>query len=580
MAINLGSAYGKVAIDSSGVKKGVDDGIQKLQQLQKAGELIGGALQKVGAGLTLGVTVPVVAFFKASIDSAMESQNRLTELNAVIKSTGGAAGVTADQVTKMAAELQKVTKFADDDIIKGQSMLLTFTKIGKDVFPQATEAMLNMAEKFGSIDEASVQLGKALNDPVQGVSALRRVGVMLSDQQEQQIKDFMAVNDIASAQKVILGELETEFGGLARAAGQTASGKMAQLKNSFDDLKESVGNELLPVLVPLVQGLTKLVEIFSALPAPVKDVIIVLMLMAATLGPILAVIGTIVNAVTGISAFVTGLSGLGISLAGVSTAFSGMGVAGATAFAAIGAAALPILVIIAALIFMAGVFAFAWSKNLLGIRDIWNTSVKFWTNIYKAFIAFVHGDTEGAVAYLKQAWQTLVDHITNVFGKLSGWHDAWTSFLNWVQNAVSGIISYLSNAFAKVDWSQVGRYVLFGIANGMLFGLPSLLLIAQRIATSLLSQIKASLGIRSPSKAFEQLGLLSGQGFQVGLARAMNPNDIARTMARPVSQMSNSQQQNITMNFAGGLSMQQVQGMIAANNELLLGQLNRALGGV
>jgi len=185
--------------------------------------------------------------------------------------TAPAARITKDEVVKLAEALQKTTKFSDEAIITGQSMLLTFTNIGKDVFPDATEAMLNMAEKFGGMDAASIQLGKALNDPIGGVAALRRVGVQLTDAQEKQIKAMVKSGNIMGAQKIILGELKTEFGGLAVAAGATTEGAMIRLNNAFDDVKETVGNALLPllndlvtnVLLPLVPQAQALAEIFG-----------------------------------------------------------------------------------------------------------------------------------------------------------------------------------------------------------------------------------------------------------------------------------------------------------------------------
>jgi hypothetical protein len=118
-------------------------------------------------------------------------------------------------------------------------------------------SMLDLAEKFGGIENASIMLGKALQDPVVGVTALRRRGVMLSDAQEQQVKDFMAVNDIASAQAVILKEVETEFGGLALAMGQTTQGAMIRLKNAFGEFKETLGRGLLPVFQRFVDLVTR-----------------------------------------------------------------------------------------------------------------------------------------------------------------------------------------------------------------------------------------------------------------------------------------------------------------------------------
>ena len=128
--------------------------------------------------------------------------------------------------------------------------MLTFTKVGKDVFPDAIETVLNMSEAMGQdLQQGVIQVGKALNDPILGVTALRRVGVQLSKQQEQQVKDFVAVGDVASAQKIILGELETQFGGVAKAAGQTLGGSLDQMSNAVGDAGEALGQVLSPAIV-------------------------------------------------------------------------------------------------------------------------------------------------------------------------------------------------------------------------------------------------------------------------------------------------------------------------------------------
>lgn len=239
---DLSTAKGKA-------KKGVDE--------------INSVFSKIGLGtLVAGASIAgLTKFMGDAVGMAREAEKIQADLNATLASTKGIAGVTADEINEMARALSQVTTFEDDAIVKGQAMLLTFTNIGKDVFPMATETMLNMAEKFGSLDAAAVQLGKALNDPIQGVTALRRVGVQLSDAQEQQIKDFMAVGDIASAQKVILGELETEFGGLAKAIGETSEGKLKILQNNLGNTQEAIGAGLLPTI-------DKLTESFAGLLSP------------------------------------------------------------------------------------------------------------------------------------------------------------------------------------------------------------------------------------------------------------------------------------------------------------------------
>lgn len=242
MATEVASIYAKIGADTSGLEKGLG---QAKSGMAGLGKTIAGIATAIAGAF---VVKAVFNFGKEVVAEAMDAEDKLTELNAVIASTKGVSGMTSDAVLDIADSLSKLTPFEDDAIVAGESMLLTFTNIGKDVFPQATEAMLNMAQKFGGIDAASIQLGKALNDPIGGVTALRRVGVMLTDDQEKQIKSFMAVNDIASAQAVILGELDTEFGGLAKAMGQTTLGKITRFKNAFGNLKETLGTALLPTI--------------------------------------------------------------------------------------------------------------------------------------------------------------------------------------------------------------------------------------------------------------------------------------------------------------------------------------------
>lgn len=226
-------------------------------------------LGKVDKGLSRiakGAAGAAAAFFAArglinafsSVVAATEAQILAeSQLNAALKSTQGVAGLTAKELTNMASALQKQTRFGDEAIINAQSLLLTFTKVGKDVFPDAIETVLNMSEAMGQdLQQGVIQVGKALNDPVLGVTALRRVGVQLSKQQEQQVKDFVKVGDVASAQKIILSELETQFGGVAKAAGETLAGSLAKMQNAVGDAQESLGEALSPAIIAVSGFLT------------------------------------------------------------------------------------------------------------------------------------------------------------------------------------------------------------------------------------------------------------------------------------------------------------------------------------
>lgn len=231
--------------------------VKSMAEGKKAGT---GFAQQFSKGLSfLGITAGVaglIGIFKKSIDAFNEQERVTAQLNQTLISTKGVAGLTKDELLKMAAGLQKVTRYGDEAIIPAESLLLTFTKIGKDVFPRVLESVLDVSTAMGQdLKSTVIQLGKALNDPILGLSALSRTGIQFSEQQKKQIKSFVAVNDVASAQKVILEELETQFGGSARAAGTTFAGKMEMLTNRIGDLSERIGKAMMPALEDMAKKL-------------------------------------------------------------------------------------------------------------------------------------------------------------------------------------------------------------------------------------------------------------------------------------------------------------------------------------
>ena len=177
--------------------------------------------------------------FALAIRNTVEQERVTAQLEARLRSTGGAAGLAKKELLDMASGLQAVTTYGDESIITAQSLLLTFTKIGRDVFPSALETVLDMSTAMGQdLKSSAIQLGKALNDPIQGVSALTRVGVQFSDAQKDTIERLVETGKTAEAQKIILAELESQMGGSARAARDTLGGALEGLKNAFGDLLE------------------------------------------------------------------------------------------------------------------------------------------------------------------------------------------------------------------------------------------------------------------------------------------------------------------------------------------------------
>lgn len=200
-------------------------------------------------------------FVKEGIKGAEAAQqaSRLTEQ--VITSTGQAANVSSKDVDKLSMSLSAKTAVDNDVIHSGANLMLTFTNVknaaGKnnDIFNQSVGIANDMSKALGQDMKSSVmQLGKALNDPVKGMSALRRVGVSFTADQTAQVKALTASGNAMGAQKIILAELNKEFGGAAKAMADP----IQRVKIATDDLGKSIGGLFLG---PMKVGATGIADL-------------------------------------------------------------------------------------------------------------------------------------------------------------------------------------------------------------------------------------------------------------------------------------------------------------------------------
>ncbi len=225
----------------------------KVGTVMKVG-LAGGAAVAAGGVAALG------AWVVQGVKDAASFQKVLAKTAQVLKSTGNVAGTSVEGVKALAAELETLSGVDEELIINSQNVLATFTNIrnvGKNrIFDMATKSALDMSVALGSdLQGASIQVGKALNDPIKGVSALSKVGVTFTESQKKVIAALVKTGDTAGAQKLILAELNKEFGGQAKAAGAGFEGTMARLQDVIGDTGREVGTVLLPKLTAVVKWL-------------------------------------------------------------------------------------------------------------------------------------------------------------------------------------------------------------------------------------------------------------------------------------------------------------------------------------
>jgi hypothetical protein len=223
----LGTASTKAG---SQVAKGMETATKSARETEGAMRNAERAVKALGVSLAVG----------AIIRATVTQEAAIAQLEARIRSTGGAAGLTSRELQQFASSLQGVTTFGDEAILAMQGVLLSFTSIRGDVFKDATKAILDMSIAMGQdLKSSAVQVGRALNAPKEGLQAMTRVGVKFTDEQKAAVKAMVEMNDIAGAQAIILRELQVEFGGSAEAARDTLGGALTGLKNAFGDLLEA-----------------------------------------------------------------------------------------------------------------------------------------------------------------------------------------------------------------------------------------------------------------------------------------------------------------------------------------------------
>lgn len=259
----------KVKADFSGL----ESELKKVEkEAEKAGNEIAGMSKKAdGASSTMGTkfsnlgNIFTGAYFAMDavrrvynstlgnmISEAQEGEKAAKLLESGIKATGNAAGFAADEFASMAGDLQAATNFDGEDImINVTAILQTFRNLTGETFKTAQSLALDLSTVLGQdLKSSALQLGKALNDPIAGVTALGRAGITFSEDQKGMIKTLMETGNIAQAQQVILTEVANQVGGAAKATADP----LVQMKNAWGDIAQNLGQMILPLLKDLASA--------------------------------------------------------------------------------------------------------------------------------------------------------------------------------------------------------------------------------------------------------------------------------------------------------------------------------------
>lgn len=239
-----------------------------LDGLNKRTETLRKGLGKIGQGLAKGfksaavIGAGAVGFLAFNIAQGIESLAELEDVtnatNQAIKSTRGVAKVTADEVRKLAEKYEDLTT-VDDKVVQGaENLLLSFTNIRRKAFEPTLAAALDMSTALDmDLNSAVRSLGRALQDPAKGLSRLTRLGVTFTAQEEEKIKALQASGRTLEAQQIILGKLNRLYGGRAKTAASGYRGSINRLKDSVEELQQSLAG---PLIRPLTRVANKLAK--------------------------------------------------------------------------------------------------------------------------------------------------------------------------------------------------------------------------------------------------------------------------------------------------------------------------------
>lgn len=559
----------------------------KLSRFSKEGSGHFRGLSGVAKGALLGVGVAAVGlagealgsvrtFFSESIAGARESAKVGALTNAVIKSTGGAAKLTAVQVGDLATAISNKTGVDDEAIQSGENLLLTFTNIhnaaGKnnDIFNQATTTAVDMSVALGQdMKSSSIQLGKALNDPIKGVTALQRVGVSFTASQKDQIKTMVKSGDTLGAQKLILAELSKEFGGAAAAASTPAE----KARVAWGNFQEMLGGMVLPAidrlatfftttLLPGVQSFITALRSGTASGAGfagfmsnagVKalqfgqffkaDILPALKAFASFLtgtvvpavasfgGWLMKYRGWIIPVVAGVTAMVVAFRIYTTILALVRAATIAWIVVQAILNVAL--TANPIGIVIMAIVGLVAMFVVAWKRSetfRAVVTGAWNgikaaaMAVARWFmgTLLPAVLSVWNGIKTGIMAavrfiigYYRMLGQGVVMVVGFFIRMYTGVRAKVVSIIQAVAGMAAKVIGFIVSIPGRI--SGVGAALVQGLANGIRGAAHRVLDAVRSLVDKIPQKIRSMLGISSPSRVTAVLGQAIAHGLALGI---------------------------------------------------------------
>ena len=276
--------------------QGIDKISGTLKHVQDRIKSVGQGFSSLATKMSLGLTLPIIGAATVAVHDYQESLAALKQVQNGLANSGGKVGLRLMEIKKAAVDLQNISLFDDDQILKDVSnRLLTFQNITGKTFIGAQKAIVDISSKFGTqLEPTAKAVGKALADPVHGMGALGKMGIIFTDSQKKAIKQMVATGQAARAQTYILSELSKRFKGSAEAARESDPYKALMV--DLHNLAEAFGEIIDGYLRPFIKQAMGLIRVMQSLSPETKELIVKVLFFTAILGPVIGIIGQLIFA--------------------------------------------------------------------------------------------------------------------------------------------------------------------------------------------------------------------------------------------------------------------------------------------
>lgn len=553
------------------IAEGADAFESTLGSINGVLESFGGIVTQVAGA----ATEALVDFFSDSFAGALEAEQTIARLGQVIESTGGIAGLTVDEAEALADEFKHLAGGSDDAIISIIDMGLRMGTISEEEMPAFIQSTADLGAIMGDTGRAAQLMARAQEDPVGTLGALRKAGILFTEDQEAQIKAMVKAGDTAGAYALLMDGVGAATEGAAQALADTTAGQWTIFQETIADAGETIVGAFLPALSGILSGFMPLVPVVTDFANAIAAVIQAIVGgELGNIGEIFDILGEfesiqMLNDLLGISG--TQFYAFGNVANDVVTWFQEVFIPGMQPVvdAVMNVVAsftnsLPMIqgTVQTMIDFVIGQFEILGPTLIDNVSTTLNEIATFWDNhgatimaivtlafeviattigvalntvtgIITAALQLINGDWEGAWETYLDVLTSNLDAILSIVGMdldefLTIWTDVFTMLGTIIQFGFEQVVLFVSNgilsaidaAMAIVDGvGAVGTAFIDNIIDGIASSISGLIEIATQAAQAAYDAILDTLGIHSPSPLLIAVGAQVDNSLALGLER-------------------------------------------------------------